>query len=35
MKFSVTYLMRKWASSTERDTMCPPPVPAAVLDEAR
>ena len=34
-KFSVTYLMRKWASSTERDTMCPPPVPAAVLDEAR
>ena len=36
---SVTYLMRKWASSTEtqeeRDTVCPPPppVPAAVLDE--
>ena len=36
---SVTYLMRKWASSTEtqeeRDTVCPPPPPAlaAVLDE--
>ena len=34
---SVTYLMRKWASSTEtqeeRDAVCPPPVPAAVLDE--
>ena len=34
-KFSVTYLIRKWASITERDRMCPPPVPAAVLDEAR